>query len=374
MSAQAVKLGYFDWLRAASSQAVLLGHALNIFLPSIFMVERPDGLLEASRALPYIQNLGVVVFFALSGYLVTTAVLRKMASEQYGLAPFIVDRATRIFVPFVPAVLIVWLLDTLLLGSAPFNRFTDLPLDLWTALSNLLMLFNHPVLSIAEKVLGIDGIATSPIGSADPFWTIVLEWWLYCAFGVFALLLARGRRMGAGMTLLLLFALAPLVVSVSTGSGLVLAWPVGMLVAISERRLRLLPRQCFAGTLLLSAGVATAVWLRSAYDFYAPAFVVCFAYALIAYAVRSPEGHAESVAPRAVRLLSDYSYSLYLTHFSVLIYLQAYLPSGLGAFVAITVALIFANLVAFVFWWLFERHYLAVRWRLTEACRLPVSR
>lgn len=128
MTPKAIKFGYFDWLRAASSQAVLIGHALNIFLPSIFMVERADGFLEAARTVPYVQNLGVVVFFAHSGYLVTNAVLRKMISPQYGLVPFMVDRATRIFVPFVPAVLIVWSFDTLLLGP---GRSTDSRICRW---------------------------------------------------------------------------------------------------------------------------------------------------------------------------------------------------------------------------------------------------
>lgn len=352
----------------------MLGHALNIFLPSVFMVERPDGFFEASRDIPYIQNLGVVVFFALSGYLVTAAVLRKSASEHYGLASFIVDRATRIFVPFVPAVLVVWWLDRLLLGTGAFNRFTDLPLDVWTALTNLLMLFNHPFLSIAQKVLGIEGLATRPIGSADPFWTVVLEWWLYVAFGIFSLVLARGRRMRAGTVLLLLFALAPLVVSLSTGSGLVLAWPVGMLVALAEPRLRRLARPLFTATLLLAAGVALAVWLRSGYDFYTPAFVVCFAYALTAYSMRDSEVYAASVPPRVVGSLSDYSYSLYLLHFSVLIYLQAYMPSGLDGLAAVAVALAVANLLAFGFWWLFERHYLAVRRRLMEWSRVFMPR
>ncbi len=102
-----VKLGYFDWLRAASSQAVLIGHALTIFLPSIFMVERADGFLEAARTVPYVQNLGVVVFFARSGYMVTNAVSGEMAAPQFGLEHLIVNRATSIFVPYVRTALIM---------------------------------------------------------------------------------------------------------------------------------------------------------------------------------------------------------------------------------------------------------------------------
>lgn len=231
------------------------------------------------------------------------------------------------------------------------------------------MLFNHPSLSVAGKVLGIDGLATSPIGSADPFWTIVLEWWLYVAFGVFALVLARDRHIGPSMLLLLLFALAPLLVALSTGSGLVLAWPVGMLVALSETHLRRLGRQFFVATLVLAAAAAVAVWLRSGYDFYAPAFVICLAYVLIASGLRAMEGDSGSGPPGIIRLLSNYSYSLYLVHFSVLIYLQTYMPSSLNAAAAVGVALAASNVFALGFWWAFERHYLTVRQHMLQWLR-----
>ena len=48
---------YFDVVRALSSQMVLVGHSLNIFVPAVF--------LRSHRDVFYMQNLGVVLFFVL---------------------------------------------------------------------------------------------------------------------------------------------------------------------------------------------------------------------------------------------------------------------------------------------------------------------
>ncbi len=365
MIAISAKLGYFDWLRALSSQSVVVGHALNIFLPSLFMVERADGFLEAARNVPYIQNLGVVVFFALSGYLVTSSVVRKARMPHYSFEAFLVDRATRIFVPLLPAIALVWIFDTLLLGAGADNPYTDVSLGPWTVIANVLMIFNHPAMSIAAKLTGIPGAATGPIGTADPFWTVVLEWWIYVTFGLFVLKILNGRRLGFSGAALLLFALAPLVVSLSGGSGLILAWPVGMLVAIAEPTLRSVNARLIGATVVLAVGVAVAVWLRTRFDFYAPVFVVCFAYAMTAVVTldRRPEPLAQKTAGGSlfVERLSDYSYSLYLVHFSILIYLQLYLPRHWNPVASILLSVVVCNGAAFGFWWLFERHYLNVR-------------
>lgn len=353
---------YFDIWRALSSQAVLLGHALNIFLPAYFMSQRADGSFEASRPVLYIQNVGVVVFFALSGYLVTRAVSRRLGDPAYGIRQFAIDRATRIFVPFLPAVVLVLAFDSLLLGAGAWNAYTDVPLDAWTVISNCLMLFNNPVLSIGAKLTGVGSLYTTPIGSADPFWTVVLEWWIYVSFGIMALVIGRLYR-GASLAIpVLLFALAPPFLSLATGSGLVLAWPVGMVFALAEDSLRAVGRGRLAAVCAIAAACALLRLVRDAFEVYDPIVVLGLSIALIGGSlVLRPAGAVQSRLGRWLSFQSDYSYSLYLVHFSVLIYLAEYLPRSLGPVTSIVVGLLLANLVAAVFWFVFERHYLAVR-------------
>ena len=359
-------VAYFDIWRALSSQAVLVGHALNIFLPAYFMSQRADGSFEASRPMLYIQNVGVVVFFALSGYLVTRAVGRRLDDPAYGIRQFAIDRTTRIFVPFLPAVALVWVFDSLLLGAGAWNAFSDLPLDAWTLLTNCLMLFNNPALSIGAKLTGIGSLYTVPIGTADPFWTVVLEWWIYVAFGILALVIGRVPKATLLAMPLLLFALAPPFLSLASGSGLVLAWPVGMLFALADDSMRNARRGRLAVVCAFAATFALLRLLRNGFQVYDPTVVLGISVALIGGSfVLRPPGVTQSRLGRWLLFQSDYSYSLYLVHFSVLIYLAEYLPRTLGPIASIVVGLLLANLVAACFWFLFERHYLAVRqWAL----------
>lgn len=357
---------YFDIWRALSSQAVLVGHALNIFLPAYFMSQRADGTFEASRPVLYVQNLGVVIFFALSGYLVTRAASRRWDEPGYGMRMFIIDRASRIFVPFLPAVALIWAFDSALLGAGSWNAFTDLPLDAWTFVTNCLMLFNNPALSIAAKLSGVPALYTVPIGSADPFWTVVLEWWIYVAFGLLALVIGRAGRTHPLAWPVLLFALAPPFVMLASGSGLVLAWPVGMAFALAEERMRAASHRPLAVIVALATAFALLRMARNGWQVYDPSVVLAISVALVggSFLARQP-GRLQSAVARALSFPSDFSYSLYLVHFPVLIYLEAGLPRTLGPATSIAIAFVVANLVAAAFWYLFERHYLAVRaWAL----------
>ena len=57
------------------------------------------------------QNLGVLLFFVLSGFLVSRSAMTKMSSPTWGYTDYLLERMARIFVPFVPAVLLVSVFD-----------------------------------------------------------------------------------------------------------------------------------------------------------------------------------------------------------------------------------------------------------------------
>src|SRR5687768_13346896 len=71
-----------DVLRAAAAEAVVIGHGVGLF----YYYPRP---LPQPPAFPYVQDIAVVVFFLLSGFLITYATLRKPSS--YGFREFLID-------------------------------------------------------------------------------------------------------------------------------------------------------------------------------------------------------------------------------------------------------------------------------------------
>lgn len=60
---------FFDCARGISAQAVLPVDALNMFLPGIFMVP--------GQCVFCMQSFTASIFFLLSGFLISTAVIKK---------------------------------------------------------------------------------------------------------------------------------------------------------------------------------------------------------------------------------------------------------------------------------------------------------
>jgi peptidoglycan/LPS O-acetylase OafA/YrhL len=388
------QLFYFDAVRGLSAQMVVVGHSLNLFLPAAFMAQRSNGTYRATSGIFYMQNLGVLLFFVLSGFLVSRSALTKMASPGYTFGEYFLERFARIFVPFVPAVLLVALVDRVVLQGRP-NPFTTVPLDAWTTVTNVTMLYNNPVMRKVADLTGLP-LGTGPIGTADPFWSVVIEFWIYITFGLVLLRLVRDRRIGVIGLLALLFSVAVVAQTMVGHHGLVLAWVVGMAYAIGRPRAWFTHRRlhqvlgvvgllatplCLLRThwnvydelvaLSLSVGVMSSY---AGFGRPAPATDPAHATSTAAAGATAAAGGATgaAVAPAGrphipapvrtvVKYVSDYSYSLYLVHFSLLVYLQTVPALRAHPATAIVLGFLVANVVGFGFWFLIERHYPSVR-------------
>lgn len=73
---------------------VVLGHAILFSFPEL--IARKDFF--------YIQSWAVVVFLALSGYLIARSVLRRVENGTFTLSGYIKDRGARILTPLIPLI------------------------------------------------------------------------------------------------------------------------------------------------------------------------------------------------------------------------------------------------------------------------------
>ena len=346
---------YLDVARGVSAQLVVVGHALNLAFAGTMTEPTASGLWGPRSGVFYVAELGVVVFFVLSGFLVTLTTRRKLTRPTYGLREYVVERAVRIFVPFVPALALIVAADSVLLRSG--SEFVHVDLRPGTVVSNLAMLQGNMVTARLASATDAD-LLRFKVGSADPFWSVALEWWLYLAFGLVALAVLRKRALGVLSWLVLIFA----TLTFLERAGLVVAWMVGMGYAWSDARLVTLGRATHLGiavaglavaATLLSAGTSPYHWLVAG----ALAVALLSGYHVARHAARS----APAAVLRSAAFVADYSYSLYLVHFSLMIYLLARGPRDSGAVAPSWSLVLLANVAGAGFWWLFERHHVAVR-------------
>ncbi len=342
--------------RGLSAQLVLFGHSIGIL--GLFSWLQPP-------TFPYIQNIGVVVFFFVSGAVITYTIrVKKPTIEQ-----FVFDRATRIFTALIPALILAAIVDSYF-RNAP--QYADYDISVKAFIGNLMMMASYPKWGYFGSVQDFSLIRVPPFGSMRPIWTVVVEWWLYIFFGVIFLAV----RFDLTWKKLVIAALFVISIPVAfdhtfggTGQGLVLVWLFGAgyyRFAIEGGLLRGRPWLNVGGLIftILLIGFSRHIIAQSPhlYDLRYSIFV-CALIIFGAEVLCDFGGRLLSIIERPARFLASYSYSLYLVHFTIIINLYA-LAEGAATSAKIGYlvgGIIACNLTAYIFWMLFESKYHAVR-------------
>jgi peptidoglycan/LPS O-acetylase OafA/YrhL len=97
-----------DLLRACAAQMVRVGHAISFFIAQW----RPT-------TLPLAQNVGVLLFFLLSGFLITHTLIQRSQNPEYGFFDFLIDWFARIYSALVPALIFVVIVDWIVISKVP---------------------------------------------------------------------------------------------------------------------------------------------------------------------------------------------------------------------------------------------------------------
>lgn len=285
-----------DGLRAVSVIAVIWHHTAGANM---------GGILGRG-------DLGVDFFFAISGFLITTLLLREYRDKgRISLPQFYLRRTLRIF-PLYYAVIAAYVVLTLVLqrGTSEGQEFlNNLPAFL-TYTSNWFVTDHSATFFLAWS-----------LATEEQFyllWPVVL---------VAALALTRGRTLPAGIVLAVLLAADIAATSVGAGESIVLrivssiATPicVGAMLALalnSKRGFRLLGRSLawkYAGVSLLAVVVMlAAAGVNSA------AIGAVMALAVAAFCVTGRQALTGALESRPLRFVGAISYGMYLLHVLVM--------------------------------------------------------
>jgi peptidoglycan/LPS O-acetylase OafA/YrhL len=338
-------VAFLDLLRAFAANIVLLGHA---------------GLIFNLRLRLNFGTIGVSIFFVLSGFLITQSSLARLQRTGPYFAPYLTDRFARIFTAYVPALIIVAIINAVLpLGSWGQEGNAQGPAAF---VGNLLLLQDYPLFQAARRLLG-PGFYIRPYNTAEPFWTIPIEFWIYVVFGLAVFSLVMRERLPGFVTAACLIVALPVVIwnaAAGGGNGLSIVWLVGAAASYlwvkswsgSAHRLHI-------GLVVAAVGAASLVGrgLKTNWNFQDIGLVITGTTVLLGLlSVAEALPPAPPPLRRLCTFLASYSYSLYLIHNTVLVIARQTWSAALGP-ATVPLACAACHAAAFLMYLAFERHY-----------------
>lgn len=331
-----------DLLRAIAAQMVCVGHAINF----------------SGAGYTFIPHIGVMLFFVLSGFVIAHTLVTKSADPRYDIRAYGIERFSRIYCAYVPALILIAIADNLMaVHGRPIATEADARWSVW--IKNLFMLQGHP-----------SGWGAPTYGSAGHLTSLAAEFHIYFFVGgLYFLLLGRSR---AASTLLALvaskMALGYFIAIPDSDRALFVVWLLGFgayficrSVAVDAKLTRI---ASIAAPLLVIYWIVKRVPGQEYNIGNYPVFVLAFlSVALAAQGSRWIISHDRQQS--TVRFLADYSYSLFLTHMAVVKVALVLVPGP--RVVAALAGVAASNVVAVGFAWVFERHYRRVADTLKRA-------
>lgn len=312
-----------DLIRALAAGAVCISHLRNLMFVD-YRSSAEIGL--AGKAFYFVSNYGhtaVIVFFLLSGYFVGGSVLRQVGNGTWSWQRYLTERMSRLWIVLIPALLLTMFWDRLgiALVGGPFYLGTEGTFDLQTNVASHL----GPA-TFACNLVFLQTLTCSTYGSNGPLWSLANEFWYYMWFPACFVLLQKRRRIGvfaaAGVAVLTMIAFPSLL----SGFGL---WLLGVVLAVLEKRFPARNGRTGLPWFTLASGavfIASLLCLRLfLWDNDWLVGVPCFVFlrCILWENVRLRPAWLSRIAIH----FSGFSYSLYLTHFSFILFFAAF---GLG--------------------------------------------
>jgi len=319
-----------DLLRAGAAQMVCVGHAVSFFVGGF------------NERWPLPQNTGVVLFFILSGFLITYTLIERSKDPSYGFGTFLIERTARIYSGLIPALSAVIIVDGIVLHF--FNDPSiSVAYNLRTLLVNLAMFEGYRG-SLSEYPI----TQWRQFGSASPLWTLAIEWHIYLFVAAMFFMGKKPSTIPLLVPVAVLFGQMPShhifypFQADGVGQGLFIAWLLGAYVYFITQHIKVHPLAA-AGVVVVSiAGYLLSTHAHGEYKLTSYVALAIF----VLFLVQASQATRIITSPRvttAIRFCAGYSFTLYLIHHTLMY--AVFLLDYRGRTVAIGMILI-SNVVA----------------------------
>jgi peptidoglycan/LPS O-acetylase OafA/YrhL len=320
---------HLDALRGFAAFSVLLNHLRDALFVDYESIARHSPLTSAAYLVSGLGRQSVIVFFVLSGYLVGGSVLRSAANGSWSWRAYLLARLSRLYVVLLPALLLGGALDWLGMHMPGTEAVYSGNSGMHSLAINVHSVLTWPILAanaLFLQTIRLPGLGPNPIptfGSNGALWSLSYEFWYYLAFPLLVFLLAKSQssKMRAisclgllawgwfvGLNIFLL------------GFTWLMGASIALLPAFPARRPWTRGLAIILALVLLGAGLVESKLLGSIPSDLALGLAVTALIWVILHCATAP-----LPAPYAhlARRAAHSSYTLYLVHLPMLIFLKA---------------------------------------------------
>lgn len=331
-----------DVMRVIAAWGVMLGHGVKFCKVTIFRTQ---------DYFPYIQNIGVVLLIMISGFFIAYSLDRKRKDPLYGYKDFLIDKACRIEIAFIPAMILVAIMDKVNMTLAPDAYKFYESYNVLTFIGNIFQLQDIPKA----------GLFVTSFGTARPFWTLAIEWWFYLLAGFVVLYFipkVKKKQVRLWQLALMTVIAIPAIVNLlgGRGNGLTFTWGLGILIYLLYDKCKHYNTTLLAGLTLLSL-IGTIYCGTQVKEAYCIQFVLCTAVTMFFAMAFGASVEKAGILPKTRKVMqffSSYTFSLYLVHYSVFCVMRHVIGGG-TSWERLIACVLISNALAIPLSMIFER-------------------
>ena len=372
---------WLDLIRGCSALIVCIGHLRNSILVDFNGLDHPNIVVKIFYAMTSLGHEAVMVFFVLSGYFVGGSVLRF--GINFSWRTYLALRLIRLWVVLIPCLLITWCIGVVLEHYSP-GVLMGANYAIWHSGPKTGM-YSADVGTFLSNVFFLQTIISPIFGANSPLWSLANEFWYYILFPLLAIsvgFVGSGKYFFRAIALLLAMVIIWWLPNEILFGFIV--WLMGVIVYLVQSKIQniglnysrvlvLLASILFCFSLAYSKSVSLIKIFVIDPDI---AVGLAFAFLCLMLTYRPFLKISWPLFSNLTRDISEMSYSLYLSHFPIVI-LIASIIYGSKKFVPDWLVMIqflgwFGMLVGTggVIWWLFESRTTWVRNKITSSFSL----
>ncbi len=363
-------LVFLDGLRGIAAFYVMVGHARWILHEGYSgFIANHENYNFFNKLLFYFFSFfrygheAVMFFFVLSGFVIHLRYSRQLSNnrfEKFDFKDFFVRRFRRIFPPLFIVLIITLLLDTLgqnLGYSIYFNNTPNELLNRNIGVDLSLELF-------LKNIFFLQGLVFSTFGSNGPLWSISYEWWFYMLYPL--VFFINKKNVFLSLVVAVLFAILGRYYHVEFISNLLACfvcwWLGGIAVDIYNERIKINTFILYVLLLFIPIGLIGKQHLF----FYSDYFISVGFFAFIVLTTTKQDINKKMLWLKKIKWLGDSSYTLYIIHFPILVFINGIVLSKNGnrmpeTFVFVVGSILFSLLIAYLLHFIIEKPFVKKR-------------